>query len=343
MKKNNKKVRLVDLAKMANVSVATVSIILNDPDTTRFSEKLKNKILDLAEEHNYVKDNIAVSLVKNKTLTLGLVIPDFENPFFSKLAKEIEVIARKKGYTLLIYNSSEDFKYDLKAIDTFESRSVDGIFLVLSSNTYKNESKVLKRLDNLMTPYVIVDRTLTGHKGCEVVSDNFSGGFAATEYCISNGHTKIGNISTKDYSLNGALRYEGYLASMEKANLAIKDEWLAHGKFEFSTGYDYAEQIIKSGVTAIIASNDMIAYGVKRRAEELGYNIPNDISLVGYDGLEITDMLNLEIASVKQNTSEMAEKAITILLSLIENPNYFERVVLSPMIIERKSVKNIKI
>ena len=152
------KVRLKDIAVLTNLSITAVSVILNDPNTTRFPEDTKRKVLSAAEELNYVPNAIARSLVINQTNVIGLIIPDLANPFFAELAKSIEISLREKGYTTLIVNSNDSYINDIELIQFLISRNVDGMILALSSDSFKNQEEYAKVLNTLSTPFILIDR-----------------------------------------------------------------------------------------------------------------------------------------------------------------------------------------
>lgn len=332
------RVRLKDIAELTNVSVATVSMILNHPETKRFSDDKKKEVLEVAQKMKYVPNNAARSLVSRSTHTLGLIVPDLENPFFSTLAKRIENIARAKGYTVLIMNTNEEYLNDIALIEMVFQRDVDGLLLATSASSYGHEEAILQALDRVDIPYVIIDRSLLGYGGSQVVFDNKYGEFLATQYIIEKGHRKIGHVSVKENSLNGYYRYLGYVEALEKHGIAFNPHLVTHGNFDFETGYKGMEILINEGVTAIVAANDLIAYGVMKKAHELGIKIPEQLSIIGYDNLSMNDMLDIGLTSVDQDIAHLGDEALAILFELIKDGNTHRRVVLKPFIVERESV-----
>lgn len=337
-KDNYKRTRLKDIAEIAEVSVATVSIILKDPNTKRFSTETKRQIIDLAKSLNYTPNMAARSLVQHKTFALGLIIPDLSNPFFANLAKKIETLARAYNYTVLMVNSDEHYENDIKLFDSLFRRNMDGIILAASANSYGHEGQINRMIDLANIPTITIDRSLKDYKGSQVVFDNKLGTYIATEHCIEKGHRNIGFISTRETSLNGYFRHEGYREAMLENQLEYDESKVFFGGVDFKTGYDAADVLIKQNVTAVVASNDLNAYGFKKRAEALGYRIPHDISIVGFDNLEMNDYISEGITSIDLNVDAMAKRTIEIMIQMIEEKDFVERLVLKPKLYERDSV-----
>ncbi len=335
------KVRLKDIAKIANVSVASVSIVLNDPDTTRISEARKKEILAIADELNYVPNTAARSLVTNRSKIIGAIIPDLENQFFSSFAKSIEEHCRKHGYVVMMMNTHENVENDAQIIDFLHSRGVDGMIISLSGGSYTNNEAIINSLNKLTIPYVLADRTMDNFEANAVVFNNKQGEYLATKHLIDQGHTKIGYISTKKHSMTGHFRHLGYEKALRKAGIEINEDYISYGKFDYETGYQAGESLFKTDVTAIACANDLIAFGLIRRAREMGISVPEDISLVGFDNLYINDIMEKGLTSIDQNTNGMGQASVKILMDAINGNTRLKKVVLEPTLKIRQSVRKI--
>lgn len=192
-------------------------------------------------------------------------------------------------------------------------------------------------------PTITLDRSLKNYSGSQVVFDNKLGTYIATTHCIKKGHKKIGYILARDTSLNGYYRHEGYRDAMLEYQLEYDESNIFFGGFDFKTGYDAADILINQNITAVITSNDLNAYGFKKRAEELGYRIPQDISVVGFDNLEMNDYISDGFTSIDLNVDDMAKSTIEVMIRMIEDENLVERIILEPKLYERGSVKQIKL
>lgn len=335
------KVRLVDIAKLANVSVATVSIVLNNPDTTRISESKKTEIMGIAEELNYFPNKAAQSLVTNRSQTIGLVIPDIENPFFSTFAKVVEQQLRQYGYVVIIMNTLEDHENDPGVIRSLRQRNVDGMIIALSSKTFTDDKKVKAVLRRLDVPYVLVDRILNNFNANQVYFNNKQGEYLVTKYLIDNGHRKIGYISTKDHAMTGFYRHQGYIKALKEAGIEINEKFIRHGIYDAKTGYSFAEDLYNEGITAIACANDLIAYGVQKRLFEMGLRVPEDVSIVGYDNLSLNNYIENGLTSIDQDITELAHQSVNILMGALAGEKKPKEVILQPTLAIRKSVKNL--
>lgn len=335
-------VKLADVAKEANVSIATASIVLNNPDTKRISSKTKERVLRASEKLNYVPNVAAQSLVTNKSQTIGLIIPDIENPFFSTLAKKIEKQLREENYAVIMMNTFEKHKTDPMIIRTLRQRNVDGMIIALSSESFNDDQEIKEVLSSLDIPFVLVDRILKDFKANQVYFNNKLGGYLATKHLIDKGHKRIGHISTKFHAMTGYYRYQGYLEALKEAKIDLDETLIKYGDYTLKTGYEYAEILYNNGVTAIVGANDLIAFGVQKRLFEMGLNVPEDMSIVGYDNLNINDFVKYGLTSIDQNIENMAYHAVDILVKAIEGQNEVKEVILKPEIKIRKSVAEFK-
>lgn len=337
----HKKIRLKDIADMANVSVSSVSLVLSNPETKRISPEKRKEILYLAKKHNYVPNSAARTLVSNKSNSVGLIIPDLENPFFSTLAKKLEKELRSINYVLLIVNSDTGDTSDLELVTTLHQRNVDAILLATSLSTFGNEDTLTEYIKSIDIPVIILDRSLPGYSGSQILFDNKLGGYLATQHCLDQGHTLIGIITARNTSISGLYRYLGYVEAMKDYGIAIKENLISDGSFDFNSGYEYAEKLIDNGATAIICANDLIAFGVLKKAQELNILIPDNLAIIGYDNLAINDMLGIGLTSVSQDIAQLAKNAVQVLKETLKDPTYQERILLSPLLVVRNSVNKV--
>ncbi|MFV0379231.1 MAG: LacI family DNA-binding transcriptional regulator [Anaerorhabdus sp.] len=336
------KVKLKDIAEMANVSIASVSMVLNNPEKSRVSEEKQKEILEIAKRLNYRPNLYARSLVTKETLSIGFVVPDITNPFFARLAKVIEIKLREKGYVVNIINTNENYENDIKAIEYLYGRGVDGLIIALSGDSFQNEDKIIKSLSDIDIPYILVDRVLDSFDSHQVIFNNKRGGFIATNYLINKGHTRIAHISTAKTSLNGLYRHKGYLKALRVNNIKYEKKYVCNGTFDFETGEKAFDKLPLDEITAVFCANDLIAYGFIKKCNEAGIKIPEDISVIGYDNLEINDMFGLGLTSINQNIEELGNQASIKLFKALNCSEDPERCILDPNICERNSVSTLK-
>lgn len=336
-------IRLKDIAEMANVSVAAVSRVLNDKPI-RISEKKKAEIKRLAKENNYAPNLVAKGLATNRTNTIGLIIPDINNPFFSRLAKVLEDELRKKGYLLILVNTDDVFKNELTLIRLLLNRGVDGLLISISNESYKHSEELKQVLSEINVPYILIDRGIDNFSCNQVFFNNRLGGYLATKYLLEMGHRCIGTMMSPKTVINSHFRYEGYLDAMKEYQLEIKDEWNVITEFRFDDAFEKAEKLLNNKeITAIVAGNDMIALGIKQRAKEMGMVVPRDISIVGYDNLDLNQMIDVPLTSVEQDIHRLAKTAVEILLESLDGATEKRMVQLNPSLVIKDSVKKIAV
>ena len=345
MATRNGPVSIKDVAQASGVSITTVSFIINGKDKN-ISEKTIEKVKSTCKELGYEPDRIAASLKTRKTKTIGYITPNIQNPFFSEIAKETETIIAKCGYSIIIANSDDKFEKDRNSIITLASRRVDFIVYApaVESLTNGNVANISKVLDNTGIPYVIVDRQLLGNLKSKVVCDDQDGGFRAVEHLIENGHRRIACVTGPMNISSAQNRFIGYKAALEKNGIAFDNSIVFHGNFSYESGIEVADELLKApGITAVFISNDLMAYGITKVMKEKGLQVGEDLSLVGYDNLFYSEILDVPLTSMNQDTKGLAQIIGTHILDVLEHgkPSVIKEVVKSTLV-ERKSVKCLK-
>ncbi|MDY0210072.1 MAG: LacI family DNA-binding transcriptional regulator [Acholeplasma sp.] len=323
------KMTIKELAKLANASVTTVSLVLNDKPS-RISEAKKKEIKALAKLYHYQPNFTARNLVTKKSNTIGLLIPDIENLFFSALAKKVEDELRKNGYSLILVNSDDHYKNDIELITNLVNRGVDGLLLTLCNDAEAHKDTYLNLFNDLKTPFVLVDRVFESCDCPQVYFDNLLGGYLATRYLIKKHHKRIACITSKNSSLNGLQRYKGYQKALEEANMPLDPSIVVEGDYRFQSGYKAAELLLDQKIDAVFATNDLMAYGVIRKLKEQSIDVPNQVEVVGYDKLDFSAMLGLTLPSVEQNVQELGKQSVDILMKVLNKNNIETRIVLKP-------------
>jgi len=306
-----RKIGIRDVAKAANVGTGTVSRVLNNHPAV--SLEARARILSVMAELGYEPDSIAKSMRSSSSKTLGIVIPAITNPFFAELVEALEIEARKRDFHVYLMISHEDDAIELECIASLTRRKVDGIVLVPHMHGPKS-------LGDLKTPVVVVDRVPEGVPG--VSSDHFEGARMAVEYLRSLGHEYIGCIAGPPDALPAQERLEGYLAIMEPRLKALgysRDDYMSAGPFTVESGSAGFRRLIeqrdKFPVTAIFACSDQQAIGALRAASDLGLKVPEELSIMGYDGIPLSDLVKPRLSTVAQPVPEIAEAAVNRILS----------------------------
>ncbi len=308
-----------DIARLAGVSATTVSWVLNNKNK-RISEQTKQKVWDIARENSYMPNHIAVSLATNKTMTLGMILPDLTNLFFSKITGGIEKAAQESGYSLFLCNSGESVERCAKYIGELEMRRVDGIFIIPPANINEGDNYALVQqvLEKCHVPYILVERAVHNVFHDFVTSDNEVGGDLATRHLIDLGHEKIGCITGPLSEYGAKRRLSGYQSAMNEFGLPVPEEYIYEGDYHMESGVAGAEKLLPLGVTAIFACNDLMAAGVLQAAEKRGVEVPQQLSVVGYDNNPICKLLRVPLTTIAQPADLMGRRACRILLEKID-------------------------
>ena len=320
------KVTLKDIAKIANISSAAVSIILNDKPS-RISEEKKAEVKKIASELNYRPNKIARSLLSTSTKTIGILIPDIENPFFSKLVRDIEQKMSIEGYSTLIANSNDLYESDIHHINEFLDRQVDGIIACVSNETYLHMKEFQAFLEGIDAPLVLVDRFISNVKKRQVVSDNKLGGYIATKFLLEKNIKYLAVVTGGKNSFISNERLKGVKQALKEIKLNIP-VFFSEGDFHFKSGYDIGiHSNILTENTGVFCFNDLMAYGLLKanRIKDV-----KNIEIIGYDNLAYSDMFGINLPSINQNIQQLAENAVLMLQKSIKNGNEYEVLYLEP-------------
>jgi len=336
----NKKVNIKDIARIAKVSHTTVSRALNDK--SRIRKETKEKILKIAKELGYRPDFIARSLVMKRTKTLGLVITNIANPFYTELAQGIEKTATKLGYSIIFCSTQSDISTEKQYIEMLRSKGVDGIVF---SSAHMEDPNIVALAEEEF-PIILVNRRtyhpVVKEKVDYVGVDNILGGFLAVEHLIRLGHKRIGVIGGSAESSVGRERLEGGKKALETYGLEQRGDFFLEGNFLKKSGYQRAKQFLKMAEmpTAIFATNDYMALGVYQAILEEGLRIPEDVALIGFNDIEFSSMRGIELTTIGKKKFEMGAIAVEILVEKIEKGDdrqSAKEIFLMPELIIRKT------
>lgn len=302
-----------DVAKLANVSVATVSRVLNKNGYV--NEETEKKVRKAIELLNYKPNSIAKGLASRKTKTLALILPDISNPFFSELARAVEDSASSHGYTVVLCNSDNNPYKEKEYILTMKERFVDGI-LFAGHTLLDSEIKTLEE-DEL--PLVILDRS-PSEKRCLVVrSNNKDGAKMAVNHLLEIGCKKIAHIYGPQEAATAKERLIGFEEAV-KEYIWYTPTLLESGDFTIKGGMIAVERLLKRhpDIDGIFAGNDLMALGVLKKLKQMDLNVPEDIALVGFDGIELTEIIEPEITTVAQSIYQIGALSTSLLIKKIE-------------------------
>lgn len=335
-----------DIAKRAGVSVATVSRVMNQSGYV----KEETKQLILKAFNGLVNEDkiISKSISTNKPNIIGVVVPDISNPFFGDVIKGISDIADKHNISLLVGNTEEKIDKEIKYLDIFKEHNIMGLIITPKSDQVDYNTKYLYQLESLGVPIVLLDRGLNLSHFNSVFINNTTGGFNAINALIKEGHEDIAIISGPMSSKPGRERFYGYENALRVNQIPKKEEYVFFGDFKLESGYKITKQILKlkKRPTAIFACNNMMAEGSIKALIEEGIKIPEDMAFIGFDDVDMFEIMNLNISTVSRPTVKMGEVACEMLFDLIEKkvirPTSVNEMLLETKLVLRGSEKLIK-
>jgi len=308
-----KRFSIKDIAKTASVSNSTVSRALrNSPLVNRETGELIRRI---AENAGYRPSAAARSLVTRRTNTIGVVVTNISDPFVAGVVGGIEDAAEQRGFSVFLANSNAEPAREKRVVRSFEERRVDGI-IVTSSRVGALHVPMLSQME---VPIVLLNNQHPSEAAHSVMIDNEGGSFAATSHLTGLGHKRIGYIGDRFGHQSDAERYTGYCRALEAAGLGADPELAQRGDGKPEGARVALARLLAlaSPPTAVFCYNDMSALGAMHEARNAGLNVPEDLSLVGFDDLYISQYLNPPLTTVRQPMAEMGRLAAETLLQLL--------------------------
>lgn len=333
---------IYDIAELAGVSIATVSKVINDRDDV--SEETKKRIRKIMQENNYVPNSIARSLTTNKSSSIGIIFnygheEGLHNMFFQEIIFGMERTLGKAGFDYVYFSDQkwhDDYDYDY--LGKCKNRMVDGAILL---GIHKDEN--MSRLLNSDIPVVLIDLDFHNENSTYVMCDHRGGAIQAVNYLFELGHTQLGILGPKD--VNPAInRLNGFKQALEDNGLDYNKNWAIESEFDENSGYHAMQQVLslENKPTAVFCQSDVIAIGAIKAIKEAGLNVPDDLSLVGFDDIEVCKYITPSLTTISQNTYKLGEKAAEQLLDMVNYPDdEYSPVILPTELIERESCQRI--
>ncbi len=306
-------ITVTDVAKRAGVSTSTVSHVLNR--TRPVSDELRQRVLAAIEDLGYEPNAVARSLRMRRSNTLGLVISDLENPFFTAVVRGVEDVAQESGYTLILCNSNEEVARERDYIRVLLARRVDG--LILSPVGEKHE--LLARIVLERFPLVFFDRYVPGLDVSSVGIDNEQGAYEAVRHLVLLGHRRIAMVSGRVGPSTGRDRIAGYRRALREAGIDLDDRLIAEG-YSTSEGASRAVTTLLELTprpTGLFAGNNLMTIGALAAIEDAGLSVPEDIALVGFDDFAWSEVFRPRLTTIAQPTYELGRTAAELCLRLI--------------------------
>lgn len=335
-----RKTRIKDIAELTQLSISTVSRIINGKAAEfRIGKKSQKLVLETARELNYKADFAAVSLQSGKNNSIALLIPSLSNPFFATMASEINKNLRNEGFITVLSESNEDLNNEKDILKSLMKRNIEGLIIVPSGDQYEH---IIKLRDEGL-PVICIDRYFEKSDIPYVSTDNYDGAYNATTYLVENGHTEISVIQGVKHSVPNQQREKGFRDAMNDNGLNALN--ITGNDFTIQNGYLETKLLLQKKIrpTAIFTFSNTIALGCLKALREENIKIPEDISLITFDDHPYLEFLSTPLSCVVQPEIDIAKLAIRFLFSLINgSPLETQQVLLKPELKIRDSVKRIK-
>lgn len=301
-----------DIAKAARVSIGTVSHVLNDSANVR--APLRKRVLDAVQAVGYQPSQLARGLRRDKTNVIGMIIPDITNPFFPAVVRGAEDVAFSNGYRLILCNTDNDHSKELVHLRELRTYLPAGL-IVIPSN-FSDLTAQAESYRRAGTGVVCVDRLPRNWAGDSVTANNEEGALEATRHLIQMGHKKLAMIVGPQHLTNATDRLNGFKKALREARVQVSSEYIQETTFDKQGGYIKTLLLLRliPRPTAIFAGNDMIALGALRAIREAGLRCPEDVSLMGFDDLDLTEITDPTLSSVSQSGYQLGTTAAHILI-----------------------------
>ena len=332
--KNN--VTIKDVAKLAGVSISTVSRVINDSKPV--TDEVKQRVLDVIKETGYVPNPLARSLVTKKSKLLGVIVPEVSDSFVNEIVNGIECVTKMYGYDILLANTYSDKEQELKSINLLRAKQVEGIVMM----SWKVDEEHLNYIQNCRIPAVYVSKTARNYDVYSVSISNTDATYDMTKYLIDKGHRKISFIMTsEDDTVLEAERYLGFEKAMKDNNIEIDKSLVKNAGTTYKYGYDKMKEVLDEGniPDAVFVTGDEAAIGALNAICDAGYRVPEDISVAGFNDAKIASMYRPKLTTVHQPLYDMGAVAIRMVIKMIDKEVLDNKKVELPYrIVERESV-----
>lgn len=302
-----------DVARLAGTSTAVVSYVVNN-GPRRVSEKTRGKVLAAIEELGYRPNGFARALRSTRSRLLGLVLPDNSNPFFAELARVIEDEAFRRGYLLLLGNSTENDERQAAYVREFLELRVEGLLLISAAHGDTEVPQSLGELQGARIRTVIIDRAIPGLQAAYLSVDNFTGGYLATRHLLGHGHADVTCLAGPVGTHPAESRTRGWRRAMREAGRDPGGGLLVRSPFRREAGYQVMRERLRAGAPpgAVFTESDEQAIGVLRATSECGVRVPEDLALVSFDGIPESAFTQPRLTTVAQPFDELGRRAVEL-------------------------------
>lgn len=331
-------VTIYDVAREANVSMATVSRVVNGNQNVK--PATRKKVLEVIERLEYRPNAVARGLASKKTTTVGVIIPDIANNVYAELARGVEDIATMYRYNIILANSDQNEDKELQLLDTMLGKQVDGIVMMSDEVT----DKLQQSMEHSPVPIVLAGSVDESQTIATVNIDYFEAAYEAVTLLIKNGHTRIGFVTGPlTYTINGKFKLEAYKKALHDAGLTLDESLIVAEESSYDSGLEAWETLalLDNPPTAFFAGSDEVAIGLIHGAQDVGKNVPEDIEVISFENSKLARMVRPELTSVVLPLYDIGAVAMRLLTKLMNKETVEEEAVILPYRIEqRQSVKS---
>lgn len=333
-----KKTSMKDIAREVGVSIALVSYVLNNKEG-RVGPEMAEKIRTAASRLNYRPNLIARSLKSGRTHTLGLIVADISNPFFSQLARIIEDEAIKYGYTVFFGSSDENVEKSKHLIDAFLNRQVDALIIAPAEHTELQ----MKALQKKQMPFVLIDRYFPDLTAGYVCIDNYQAAYEAVDHLVKSGNSRIAMLSYATGMAHINERERGYRAALKDNGISFRKQWLQQVPYkELGTGLEASLQKLlhsQPQVDALFFATNSLALPALKFITRLGLRVPDDLAIVSFDESDAFDLFYAPVSHVRQSLEQMGREAVKLVLENIDRTTrrQVQKVVEAKLVIRESS------
>ncbi|CAM3929008.1 transcriptional regulator family protein [Lederbergia lenta] len=326
-------VKMIDVAQLANVSTATVSRVLQNPEEVK--EETRKRVLSSIKQLNYQPNVLARHLRKNKTNTILVVVPNILNTVFSHIVGGIEHTASKNNFRVILGNSNKDINKEYDFLNVLKQRQVDGMILLSAQMDSDTLNELVKEYS-----VVIASEYKESVNAAMVTIDNIKSGIMATRHLLRLGHKQVAHISGPLSNYLSKDRFKGYKQAIIQQGLEVDSDLIKEGAFTLESGFDQTIALLNSNkpFSALFAANDVMAIGAIKAAKVYGVRVPEDLAVVGFDNIGFSSVFDPGITTIAQPMTEMGNKAMELLLKSMKGTEYRkERIMLQTNLIIRES------
>lgn len=326
-----------DVAKRAGVSPSTVSKYMNKPD--ELTEEYRIKVEAAIKELNYKPSPFARSLRTQKTNTIALVVPEIANPFYTEVYNIVRSIASEKGYTTILYTTEENLDILNDFLTQFSKYTADGLIFC-----FLDEDEIIQRFKEVQhsIPITLMSWDINTTEFSSVIINLFDSMYRSTQHLLNIGHRKIAYVGGPDLSRISKEKIQGYKKALQDAKIEVDENYVFAGKYRFQTGYHAAMKFMQNSnpPTAIVCANDVLAIGCIKYLKYNSYDIPDDIAVMGFDGIQLSYIYDPSISTVVIPIDEMGREAVNMLINKIEKPGSKNRqAIFDTSVVIRRSTK----